>query len=109
MDAFVVHLLPKSLVGYNLSIPYMGRNVTLTYRVDQSSKNLPNIHDVDLSNYGDRMWYCEAQEHANILAEEIANQNPGRMVQIYTLQTVMQCPPGKVVKSKFTEKGLVPA
>lgn len=111
MNTIIVHLERHNIVQHPLNVTHMGRGVSLNYETGESNTDTSEWHEWQSSNnYGNAdVWYTNDMTYAELLAQKIAEQNPGRRVMIYSLNSVFQAPTSKPVKSVCTEKGLVPA
>lgn len=111
MNTILVHLERQNISQHLLNVTHMGRGVSLNYETGESNTDTSDYTEWQNShNYGNAdVWYTTDMTYAELLAQKIAEQNPGRRVMIYSLNSVFQAPASKPVKSVYTEKGLVPA
>jgi hypothetical protein len=104
---YIVHMERNDIFDWQLSVTRNERRVAMTFYNGHHN----GIKEADsISNPGDtESWYTDDKERAEILADEIARLNPGRKVNIYSLQSVTTCLPGKPSRAQWSEKGLLPA
>jgi hypothetical protein len=104
MDQFIVHMRQKNLMQWNIRTTNYGRvpsNIPDRVRIDAT------LHD-DGSESSAQTCYCASQEHAEMIASDWAEKNPGSTIMIAKTTAVVSCKPQKPIISAVTEKGVVP-
>lgn len=107
MYSHLVHLEREDICQWQIEVgPRRGRTLVNAF-TNFRELDIPRLEA--MRNPGDMdCWYVEGLEAAELLADEIAQKNPGRNVLIYTLQSVTLAAAAAPSRAAYTEKGLVP-
>ena len=107
MYSHMVHVERKDLQDWNISITLPGvRRQMLTYFNSYTAKVNGNLEEHGHEDM--ETWYCRDEASANVLAQHLAIECPGRNINVYALKSVARTAPTAPVLTPYNEKGLVP-
>lgn len=102
MQQFGVALYKREdVAGVHIDAQHNRREVLAFYQPQKEVMNEAfNMHSAVL--------WCSTQGEADTIAKELMRRFPQNTYITFKSQSFYQCPPSDVVKSNFTEKGLLP-